>query len=88
MWLWLSVIPIHSKVHAAQFCLETISLWCHCPSVSTQVKTGTEIEIARQVKSFKAAADRLKADPVKAKAFFVKHGFITKSGKLTARYRA
>ena len=56
--------------------------------MSSEVKTGTEIEIERQARSFQAAADRLKADPERAKRFFVKHGFITAKGKLTARYRS
>jgi len=55
--------------------------------MASELKTGTQIESDRQVKSFKAAVEKLRADPEKAKEFFVKNGFITKSGKLTARYK-
>jgi hypothetical protein len=52
------------------------------------LETGTAKEIDRQVQSFKAAAERLRADPEKAKEFMVRHGFITPTGKLPKRYRS
>lgn len=67
---------------------EISAMWRHSGGMKSSPKTGTEIEINRQVKSLKAAADRLLADPARAKEFFVRHGFITPTGKLPARYRS
>ena len=38
-------------------------MWRHVDAMKSSPKTGTEIEMDRQVKSLKAAADRLLADP-------------------------
>lgn len=51
-------------------------------------KTRTEKETERQLKVLQETADRLFADPVKTKEFFVSRGYITRSGNLTARYRS
>lgn len=55
--------------------------------MKVEEKTGTQIESERQLKSFSEACERLRADPVRAKEFMVRRGFITPEGKLTARYR-
>lgn len=51
-------------------------------------KTRTEEETERQLKVLLETADRLFADPVKTKEFFVSRGSITEKGNLTARYRS
>lgn len=51
-------------------------------------KTRSEKETERQMKVLQETADRLFSDPKKTKEFFVSRGYVTKSGKLTARYRS
>lgn len=51
-------------------------------------KTRSEKETERQVKVLQETAARLFSDPKKTKQFFVSRGYLTKSGKLTARYRS
>lgn len=51
-------------------------------------KTGTQQETERQLKVLRETANRLLADPAKAKEFFVSRGFNTPTGKVTARYRS
>lgn len=51
-------------------------------------KTRSEKETERQLKVLQETADRLFSDPKKTKEFFVSRGYVTKSGKLTARYRS
>jgi len=56
--------------------------------VSTIQKTRSEKETERQLKVLQETADRLFSDPNKTKEFFVSRGYITPSGKLTAKYRS
>jgi len=51
-------------------------------------RTKTEAEVDRQVKVVKDGAAKLLADPKKAKAFLVNHGYITPDGKLSPKYRS
>ena len=51
-------------------------------------KTRSEKETERQLKVLQETADRLFSDPKKTKEFFVSRAYVTKSGKLTARYRS
>jgi hypothetical protein len=57
-------------------------------SVSAIPKTRSEKETERQLKALQDTADRLFSNPEKTKEFFVRRGYLTKSGKLTARYRS
>lgn len=54
--------------------------------------TGSRIFSARDAAEFRVAARRitreLVADPAAAKAFLIQSGFLNKSGKLAAPYRA
>ena len=43
-------------------------------------------ETKRMIKKLNKWADDLAKNPDEARKFFIKHGFITKSGKLTKRY--
>jgi hypothetical protein len=47
----------------------------------------TTEEAKRFIRKMNKWADELVAKPGAAKEFLVKHGFVTKSGKLTKRYR-
>jgi len=44
-------------------------------------------EIAREVASIEAAGKRVSRTKATARAFLIKHGFMTKSGKLAKMYR-
>jgi hypothetical protein len=44
-------------------------------------------QLREEIRAIKAAGKRINATPAKAKAFLLKHGFITRSGKLHPRYR-
>jgi hypothetical protein len=56
--------------------------------VSAIPKTRSEKETERQLQALQETADRLFSDPEKARKFFVSRGYITRGGKLTARYRS
>ncbi len=47
----------------------------------------TEKQVQVEIRAMKAAGKRINATPASAKAFLLKHGFITKAGKLHPRYR-
>ena len=47
----------------------------------------SEKEVKQELRAMKAASKRVNATPATAKAFLLKHGFITKAGKLHPRYR-
>lgn len=47
----------------------------------------TTEEAKRFIRKMKKWTDELLAKPGEAKKFLVEHGFVTKSGKLTKRYR-
>jgi hypothetical protein len=63
-------------------------MWRHSGGMKGFPKTRTEKETERQLKVLQETADRLFADPVKTKEFFVSRGYITEKGNLTARYRS
>jgi len=44
-------------------------------------------EVAKEIKAIKEAGREICKTPETARAFLVKHGFITKSNKLAKRYR-
>jgi len=56
--------------------------------VSAIQKTRSEKETERQLKVLQETADRLFSDPKKTKEFFVSRGYLTRAGKLAARYRS
>ncbi len=67
----------------------------NAPAASGRPKladTGSRIFSARDAAEFRVAARRitreLVADPAAAKAFLIQSGFLNKSGKLAAPYRA
>jgi hypothetical protein len=68
--------------------LEIQGRWRHSGGMKGFPKTRTEKETERQLKVLQETADRLFADPVKTKEFFVSRGYITEKGNLTARYRS
>jgi hypothetical protein len=47
----------------------------------------SEKQVKQESRAMAAAEKRLHATPAKAKAFLIKHGFITKAGKLHPQYR-
>jgi hypothetical protein len=63
-------------------------MWRHSGGMATIPKTRSEKETERQLKVLQETADRLFADPVKTKEFFVSRGYITEKGNLTARHRS
>ena len=44
-------------------------------------------QVRQEIRAMKAAGKRVNASPASAKAFLLKHGFITKNGQLHRRYR-
>jgi uncharacterized protein YydD (DUF2326 family) len=46
----------------------------------------TPAEIRKDIKEMNIAAKEINKTPESARAFLIKHGFITKGGKLTKRY--
>jgi hypothetical protein len=47
----------------------------------------SEKQVRAEIRAMVKAARRINATPASAKAFLLKHGFITKAGKLHPRYR-
>ena len=47
----------------------------------------SEKQVQQEIRVMKEAGKRINATPSSAKAFLLKHGFITKVGKLHPRYR-
>ena len=47
----------------------------------------SEKQVLKEISLMKQAGRRINATPASAKAFLLKHGFITKAGKLHPRYR-
>jgi hypothetical protein len=47
----------------------------------------SEKQVRQEIRAMKAVGKRINATPASAKAFLLKHGFITKAGKLHPRYR-
>lgn len=47
----------------------------------------TEKQVREEIRAMKRASKRINATPATAREFLLKHGFITKSGKLHPRYR-
>jgi hypothetical protein len=43
--------------------------------------------VRQEIRAMKAVGRRINATPATARAFLLKHGFITKTGKLHPRYR-
>ncbi len=44
-------------------------------------------QVQQELRAMKKAGKRINATPASARAFLLKHGFITKTGKLHPRYR-
>ena len=47
----------------------------------------SEKQVRQEIRAMNAVGKRINATPASAKAFLLKHGFITKAGKLHPRYR-
>ena len=47
----------------------------------------TAREIRREIEALREAGNWIRRSPKSARAFLVKHGFVTESGRLTKRYR-
>ncbi|MBI2497020.1 MAG: hypothetical protein HYV75_03550 [Opitutae bacterium] len=47
----------------------------------------SEKQVQNEIRAMKQTGKRINATPAKAKAFLLKHGFITKDGRLHPRYR-
>ncbi|MCX6937571.1 MAG: hypothetical protein NTU80_06680 [Verrucomicrobia bacterium] len=47
----------------------------------------SEKQVKQEIRAMKKAGERINATPATAKAFLLKHGFMTKDGKLHPRYR-
>lgn len=56
--------------------------------MTTEQFGPTTEEARRSIQKIKEWGAKLRAKPQAAREFLVKHGFITKSGKLTRRYSA
>jgi len=54
--------------------------------VSTVLVPRSKAEVDRDIAAIERATKRIFRSKKTAKAFFVKHGFITEDGKLTKRY--
>lgn len=56
------------------------------PMIVTSYSCRTPAQIRKEIKEMNLAAKEINKTPESARAFLIKHGFITKSGKLTKRY--
>lgn len=81
LWKWLNFSHWEKS-------LEIRRMWRQSGDMKGFPKTRTEKETERQLKVLQETADRLFADPVKTKEFFVSRGYITEKGNLTSRYRS
>jgi hypothetical protein len=54
---------------------------------STFILPRDPAEILREREEIGKAARKIRRTPATAKAFLIKHGFITKSGEIAKRYR-
>ena len=55
--------------------------------MSTVIVSRSKKEVDREIQAMDRASKKITRTKASAKAFLVKHGFITKDGKLTKRYR-
>jgi len=55
--------------------------------VSTVIVARTKKEVDREIHEMDRASKKITRSKDSAKAFLVKHGFITQDGKVTKRYR-
>mgnify|MGYP003584143802 CR=1 FL=1 len=55
--------------------------------MSTVIVARTKEEVDQEIQAMDRASKRITRTKASAKAFLVKHGFITKGGKPTKRYR-
>ncbi len=60
--------------------------WHYIHSMSTVVITLSAAEIRQEADAIKKAGKEIRKDRATTLAFLQKHGFVTKSGKLTKRY--
>lgn len=60
----------------------------HRVRMTTERFGPTTEEARRSIRKMKEWGAKMRANPDAAKEFLVKHGFITKAGKLTRRYSA
>lgn len=51
------------------------------------ISKPSEAEVKKDIRSMRKAARRIQSSPEAARAFLLKHGFITKDNKLHKRYR-
>jgi hypothetical protein len=49
-------------------------------------ETFTAREAKREIEALRRTGKKIRKTPETAKAFLIKHGFITKEGRLTKRY--
>jgi hypothetical protein len=54
--------------------------------VSTVLVPRSAAEIKRDIAAIKKGAEKLRRSKKTGREWFIKHGFITKTGKLTKRY--
>lgn len=55
--------------------------------MSTVIVARTKEEVDREIEAMDRASKKITRTKASAKAFLMKHGFITKDGKPTKRYR-
>ncbi len=55
--------------------------------MSTVIVARTKKEVDREIHEMDRVSKKITRTKESAKAFLVKHGFITKDGRLTKRYR-
>lgn len=58
-----------------------------CSHMSTVIVARTKQEVDREIEAMDRASKKITRTKASAKAFLMKHGFITRDGKPTKRYR-
>ena len=66
--------------------VEPASDGCNHEPVSTVLVPRSKAEIERDIAAIEKGSKKIMRSKKAARAWFVKHGFITKDGKLTKRY--
>lgn len=66
--------------------LEFPVLHMHFSSMTVVMTGPSEKDVQKQIKAMRTASARITTSPKTARDFLQKHGYITKTGKLTKKY--
>lgn len=61
-------------------------VWSDIATMTVATKTASSERTKREIEAMHEAGRRIRASKETARAYMIKHGFITKSGKLPKRY--